>query len=137
LVLRSNILLHALDVLMQLHQLIVQFLHAHLLVKADPSPNTLILPTRLPHPRLGVLEVHVTVLDEILPELPHTLRVLGLAPVTDDAGAPSGFQDLRLREHFGGVDVDLRLAVGVIASLSVGRGTLLFLVERACISREM
>jgi hypothetical protein len=99
----------------------VQLLHSRHLVKGQPAGDAcLLLPAGLTRTRLRVVEVHVAVLDEVLSELPHTLRVFGLTPVSDDAGAPSGFQNLRLGEHVGGVDVDvdLRLAVGIGSTLA-------------------
>jgi hypothetical protein len=99
----------------------VQLLHSRHLIEGQPAGDArLLLPAGLTHTRLRVVEVHVAVLDEVLSELPHALRVFGLTTVSDNAGTPSGLQNLRLREHVGGVDVDidLRLAVGIGSTLA-------------------
>ena len=65
---------------MQPNHLIMKLFDPHLLIKSKPISNTqsLLLPAILPHPLFRIIKIYITIFDEILPKLTHTLSILRL-----------------------------------------------------------
>lgn len=94
----SHVFLQLSSVLVDLHHVVVKTFKVDVLVQGHAArqlPIGLLLRCLLAG--LRIVDLGVAVLDEFLPELAHTIRVLSLGRIAKEAGSPLLLDDLTLR----------------------------------------
>ncbi len=116
----SCILLHPFHILMQSNHLVMQLLHPNLLINIETSRKRytiLLFCCHFSIATLLVVKINITVPNEVLSKLSHTLSILRSWTVSEDTDSSSWFIDLRLWKNVGWVNSIARLIAWKISTL--------------------
>lgn len=98
----SCILLHPFHILMQSNHLVMQLLHSNLLINIEASRERytiLLFCCHFTITTLLIVKINITVPNEVLSKLSHTLSILRSRTVSEDTDSSSWFIDLLLGKN--------------------------------------